>query len=122
MMTSTPLMACSSLERLAAISERDAVWRSSLRWGDRVTVVTRNSVYRLIAIENDTFIVSGGWFERHGSSPVRVKVAGCTCGGAAINRRLIAAAGFHLELGNRVVTTEIQRVVVEPFEASSAIQ
>src|SRR2546428_13578335 len=121
MMMSSPAMACSSPERLAAISEGDGVWRSSLRWGDQVTVVTLNSVYRLIAIENDSFIVSGGWFERHGSAPARVKVAGCTCGRAAINRRLIAAAGFHLELGN-VVTTQIQRVIVEPFEASSAIQ
>jgi hypothetical protein len=115
-------VAYSSLERLSAIPESDGVWRSSLRWGDRVTVVTRNSVYRLIAVDDDSFIVSGGWFERQGSSPARVKVAGCTCGGAAINRRLIAAAGFHLELGNRVVTTEIQRVIVEPFEASSAVQ
>ena len=109
--------AATSLERLAALADAEAVWRSSLQFGDRITVVTRNSVYTLIAIENDVFIISGGWFDQQSASPARVAVAGCTCGGTAINRKIIAAPGLHLEFGNRVLTTEIQRVVVERFES-----
>ncbi len=112
-------VAWTSIERLASIKESDAVWRASLRWGDRVTVVTLNSVYTLIAIDHDSFIVSGGWFDRTSASPARVKVAGCTWGGTAINRKVIAAPGLHLELGNRVVTTQIQQVIFEPFDSSA---
>lgn len=110
-----------SIERLASIDEASGIWRSSLQWGDRVTIVTLNSVYTLIAMEENSFIVSGGWFDRKSMSPARVKVAGCTCGGAVINQNLIAAPGLHLELGNRIVTTEIQQVVLERFEPSSKI-
>ncbi len=110
-----------SIERLANIDESAGVWRSSLQWGDRVTIVTLNSVYTLIATENNSFIISGGWFDRQCASPAVVKVAGCTCGGTAINQKLIAAPGFRLELGNRVLTTEIQQVVVERFDSSAEI-
>ena len=109
-------MLCPSIEKLASIEERAGVWRSSLRWGDRLTIVTLNSVYILIAMEDDSFIVCGGWFDRKAASPAVVKVAGCTFGGSVINRKLIAAPGLHLELGNRVVTTQIQQVVHERFE------
>ena len=105
-----------SIERLLSIEETDAVWRASVQWGDRLTIVTLNSVYTLIALGDDLFLISGGWFDRQNESPALVKVSGCTCGGAAINRHLIAAPGLHLELGNRVVTTEIQRAVHERFE------
>jgi hypothetical protein len=114
-------VAWTSLERLARVDESAGVWRSSLRWGDRVTVVTRNSVYTLIVLENDSFLISGGWFERNRKGPAKVKVAGCTCGGTAINAKLIAAPGFHLELGNRVVTTEIHHVLLERHESSPEI-
>lgn len=106
-------MAWVSLDRLASIEESVGVWRSSLRWGDRITIVTLNSVYTLTALENDAFIISGGWFDQRRTSPARVKVAGCTGGGTAINTKLVAAPGLHLELDNRVVTTEIQQVIVE---------
>ena len=114
--------ATNSLERLSSIDESAGVWRSSLQWGDRLTIVTLNSVYTLIAMGNDSFIVSGGWFDRQSASPALVKVAGCTCGGAAINQKLIAAPGLHLELGNRVVTTQIQQVVLERFEPTDQVQ
>jgi hypothetical protein len=121
-MTPAEAPAWNGLERLASISDEDGVWRSSLQWGDRVTIVTLNSVYTLIAMDNDSFIISGGWFDRSNASPAKVKVAGCTCGGTAINSKLIAAPGLHLELGNRVVTTQIQRVVVERFASPPAVQ
>ena len=34
----------------------------------------------------------------------------------------IAAPGLHLELGNSVVTTQIQQVVLERFEPSAQLQ
>lgn len=103
------------------MSESAGVWRSSLQWGDRLTIVTLNSVYTLVAMENNSFMISGGWFDRNCASPAVVKVAGCTYGGSAINRKLIAAPGLHLELGNRVVTTEIQQVILERFPSSTEI-
>ncbi|HUP47955.1 MAG TPA: hypothetical protein VNA04_04110 [Thermoanaerobaculia bacterium] len=110
-----------SIERLAGVGASAGVWRSSLQWGDRVTIVTLNSVYTLITMDDDRFMISGGWFDRHRASPAVVNVAGCTCGGAAINRKLIAAPGLHLELGNRVVTTEIRQVTLERFQRSREI-
>ena len=109
-------MAWGCLERLANIEESAGVWRSSVQWGDRITVVTLNSVYTLTALENGSFIISGGWFDERRASPARVKVAGCTGGGTAINTKLVAAPGLHLELDNRVVTTEIQQVIVERLD------
>ncbi len=114
-------VALASLERLASIDQSHGVWRSSLQAGDRITVVTLNSVYTLIAMENDQFMISGGWFARNNASPVVVKVGGCTNGGTAINRKLIAAPGLHLELENRVVTTEIQQVILERCASSTEI-
>ncbi len=112
-------MVCLSIDRLASVGKSGGVWRSSLQWGDRLTVVTLNSVYTLIAREDGSFMISGGWFDRQNASPAVVKVAGCTWGGTAINPRLVAAPGLHLELGNRVVTTEIRQVIHERFESSA---
>lgn len=107
-----------TIEMLTSVAEANAVWRSSVQWGDRITIITANSVYTLIAAEDDSFIVSGGWFERQSASPAVVKVVGCSFGGAVVNRKLIGAPGLHLELGNRLVTTRIQQVIHERFTAS----
>lgn len=105
------------LSKLATFFESvEGVWRSALHWGDRVIVVTLNSVYTLCVGDDETFVVSGGWFDRNQSSPTVVRVAGCTWGGSAINRRLVAAPGLHLEFANGVVTTEIQRVIVARYD------
>jgi|SRR5579859_3342145 len=110
-----------AMNRLSNVEDTSgAVWRNEVNWGDRLTIVTRNSVYKLIAIEDDSFIISGGWFDAQNVSPATVKIAGCTCGGAVINRKLIAAPGFHLEVANRIVTTAIQQVVHERFDESTA--
>ncbi|HVT44423.1 MAG TPA: hypothetical protein VMT00_08530 [Thermoanaerobaculia bacterium] len=109
------------LDRLAAHSEEiDGVWKSALQWGDRVVIVTLNSVYTLHVVDDDRFIVSGGWFDRREASPAMVKVTGCNWGGTAINRRLVAAAGLYLEFANGVVTTQIQRVVHFRCDSSAA--
>ncbi|HET7711621.1 MAG TPA: hypothetical protein VFL80_06800 [Thermoanaerobaculia bacterium] len=97
------------------------ITRDSLQWGDRITIVTQNSIYVLTAGEDDKFVVSGGWFDRKELSPADVGVAGCTWGGSSINRNVIAAPGLCLEFGNGVVTTEIQRVTLTRYQSDRSV-
>ncbi len=80
--------------------------------GCRVVVSTENSVYSIEVLEDATYSVRGGWFDRQGLSPVRISIAGCTFGGTAIKNDIVAACGLHLEFGNRVVTSKIREVRV----------
>jgi hypothetical protein len=90
-----------------------AVRRGELGFGDRLVVRTRNSVYRLWALGDGSFAVSGGWFDRQRLSPATVTVNGCTHGGSALHADVVAAPGLFLEFGNRVSTTRILSVRVE---------
>jgi hypothetical protein len=90
----------------------DAVRKGDLRFGDRVIVRTRNSVYALWSLGGDTFLVSGGWFDRHGDTPTTITVNGCTYGGSLIRHDVVAAPGLFLEFGNTVSTTRIRDVRV----------
>jgi len=96
----------------ARFDETDLVRKSQLKLGDRVIVKTRNSVYSLCALGDDTFAVSGGWFERGGGAPALVTVNGCTYGGSVIRHDVVAGPGLFLEFGNNVLTTRIQDVRV----------
>ena len=89
--------------------------------GDCVVVSTKNSVYRLRWLGGNLFDVSGGWFDRNPSwRPVTLN--GCTFGGLAICRDVVAARGLFLEFGleaadrddgpQLVSTTRIQDVRV----------
>jgi hypothetical protein len=91
------------------------VRKGELRIGDRLLVVTCNSVYSLRAVEGDLYSVSGGWFDRKGFSPMKVAIRGCTWGGSTIKVDIVAACGLRLEFGNRVITSPIRRVFVFPF-------
>lgn len=99
------------LEMLAG-DRIDGVWKDAVQWGDTAIVITMNSVYILRVLDDGNVIASGGWFDRERSGPEVVHVSGCTWGGTAINRQLLAAPGLHLEFGNGVVTTRIHRVFV----------
>ena len=88
----------------------DGVRREDLDPGDRIIVSTRNSIYCIHALEDDLFLVAGGWFDIQGDSPQQIAVNGCTLGGTAILSDLIAAPGLFLEFGNRVKTTRIRKV------------
>lgn len=88
------------------------VQKADLRCGDRVLVATENSVYSIQVLEDATYSIWGGWFDRHGLSPVRTSIAGCTWGGSVIKSDIVAACGLHLEFGNRVVTSRIREVRV----------
>ena len=104
-----------TLDAITEASEHvSAVSRSDLKVGDWVVVTTRNSVYSLCLLEDGTYSVAGGWFDRTGESPRRIGVAGCTFGGRAIRSQVIAAPGLFLEFENSVTTTRIIDAKVLP--------
>ncbi len=89
-----------------------AVQKSELRRGDRVFVATENSIYWIHVLGDFTYRIQGGWFDRHGLSPIRLSISGCTWGGSVIKHDIVAAPGLRLEFGNRVVTSRIREVRV----------
>ena len=99
-----------------AILEQTAVSRPArkddLGCGDFVVITTENSIYSIEVLEDSTYLVRGGWFDRQKISPVTLTVAGCTWGGSVIKRDILAACGLHLEFGNRVLTSKIRDVLV----------
>jgi hypothetical protein len=95
------------------------VRKADLRLGDCVLVHTRNSVYSITVLGGGEFAVSGGWFDRDGSSPAKLAINGCTLGGRAILTDLVAAPGLFLEFGNRVTTTRIGTVRVVSAEETA---
>ena len=102
-----------SLEKIAETAfHLKQVRKSDLQVGDLVLITTRNSIYSVCVLDNDIYLVSGGWFDRKGLSPVKASITGCTWGGSIIKVDTLAACGLHLEFGNRVVTTTIQDVSV----------
>ena len=80
--------------------------------GDRLFVKTCNSVYSILISHDGGCVVTGGWFDRKGLSPMKTRIAGCTWGGSAIKIDILAACGLCLEFGNRLVTTSVQRIFI----------
>jgi len=100
-----------SLEKIVESTTRlKQVRKAELQYGDLLLVTTRNSVYSVRVLDNDLYLVSGGWFDREGLSPMKTTITGCTWGGSIIKMDIAAACGLCLEFGNRVVTTTIQKV------------
>lgn len=90
------------------------VRRHDLGWGDSLLVKTRNSTYAISRAGDDSWFVWGGWFERQGETPARVRINGCTWGGSVIHLDLLAAPGLCLEFANGVTTSTIREVAVLP--------
>jgi len=88
------------------------VRKSDLQCGDVAIITTRNSVYSIRVLGDSVYLVSGGWFDRKGVSPMRTTIRGCTWGGSIMKSDIVAACGLCLEFGNRVVTSTIQEVHV----------
>jgi len=104
---------CRTLDALArTLSRIGGVRRDEVRHGDRVVVSTRNSIYSIRPLEDGTYLVAGGWFDRCGGGPTRIPIHGCTAGGSALLRDFVAAPGLFLEFGNSVKTTRIRTVRV----------
>ena len=102
-----------SLERIVRrIVHLEQVHKKDLQFGDLVFITTRNSVYCVWVLDDGFYLVSGGWFDRKGLSPVKTTITGCTLGGSIVKLNIVAACGLCLEFGNRVVTTPIQKVCV----------
>lgn len=101
---------CSLSGALSHEQHLQAIRRIDVRPGDRLIVRTRNSVYTMIADDGGAFMVTGGWFDRKGKTPVKTAIAGCTWGGSMIKVDIVAACGLCLEFGNRVVTSAVQSV------------
>lgn len=107
--------ACISLDNIfKSVSSLKQVQKSNLRFGDLVLIYTRNSVYSVNVLDKGLYLVSGGWFERKGLSPIKTTITGCTWGGSIIKLDILAACGLCIEFGNRVVTTPVCKVCVIP--------
>ena len=87
-----------------------ALRKRDLLEGDWALVATRNSEYLIGRRPDGRLLVSGGWFDANGPSPVVVDVLGCSFGGNAIHTGLLAAPGLFLEFEGGVRTTRIQTV------------
>ena len=90
------------------------VCKSTLKYGDFVLIYTRNSVYSINVLDKGLYLVSGGWFDRKGLSPMKTTITGCTWGGSIIKLDVVAACGLCIEFGNRVVTTPVRKVCLIP--------
>jgi hypothetical protein len=86
--------------------------KDDLHCGDLMLVKTRNSMYTIQMLDQGVCMVTGGWFDRKGVSPMRTRIAGCTWGGSAIKVDVVAVCGLRLEFANRLVTTEIRTVAL----------
>ena len=104
-----------SLEKIVDSAEHlTQVLKNDLRFGDIILVTTLNSVYTVQVLQDGFYLVSGGWFDKKGLSPMKTTINGCTWGGSIIKIDIMAACGLCVEFGNRVVTTPIQKVCIIP--------
>src|SRR4030066_1497263 len=86
------------------------IHKSSLKVGDTIILKTSNSFYLIKVLEEEKYTVSGGWFEKNNLSPVTTSNNGCTWGGSIIKNDIVAACGLHLEFGNRITTSRINKI------------
>lgn len=104
-----------SLEQIVDSAEYlKQVYKRDLKFGDLVLITTLNSVYTVQVLQDGHYLVSGGWFDKKGLSPMKTTISGCTWGGSIIKMDIMAACGLCVEFGNRVVTSPIQKVSVIP--------
>ncbi|NGP78003.1 hypothetical protein G3570_15240 [Balneolaceae bacterium YR4-1] len=89
-----------------------ALYKSDIRAGDHVRIKTRNSTYCLRVLENDTYLVEGGRFDRKKESPLQMSITGCGLGGAFVKTDLVAACGLNIEFENRVITSTVMSFAV----------
>ncbi len=101
---------------LEEIDELEQVPKEDLSFGDRVRVTTFDAIYSIHVLGDGFYAVSGGWFDRHGLSPCKTTISGCTWGGSAIKIDIVAALGLRLEFGNRLLSSPIKKVEVMRFE------
>ena len=86
--------------------------KEDLRFGDLILISTMNSKYSVYVLDDNFYLVYGGWFDKKRLSPIKIQINGCTWGGSAIIPDIIAACGMHLEFRNGPITSNIQEVMV----------
>jgi hypothetical protein len=102
-----------SLVSFSAAADRLSVLRKQdVRPGDLIILETRNSRYELKALGEDSFEVSGGWFDRKGVPGMKMIVRGCSLGGSMLKVDAIAACGLRTEFANNVVTSPVTNFAV----------
>jgi hypothetical protein len=89
------------------VDELPALYKSEVSAGDHIQVKTQNSTYSLKVLENNTFKVTGGRFDRIKVSPMEMTITGCGLGGAFVKTDLVAACGLSIEFENRVITSTV---------------
>jgi hypothetical protein len=88
------------------------VAKNDLARGDWVVLRTIRSIYTLRVLDGGLYEASGGWFDKKGLSPLRIRVSGATWGGSAIMPTVLAACGLRVEFQNRLITSPVQKIVV----------
>ena len=107
------MIAGQTLSTLVETSDRlKQIGKENIQRGDCLFIQTGNSLYCLRALGEGWYETSGGWFDKQGKSPMRVRINGCTWGGKMIKVNIVAACGLCLEFSNRVVTSPIKRIII----------
>lgn len=102
-----------TLTRLATAAQAlDGIWKRDAKRGDWIVARTKNSTYTLAVQDEQTVVVSGGWFAGASADESRVQVSGCTWGGSAILTGMLAAPGMCIEFSNGVRTTRVRDIQV----------
>jgi len=91
--------------------KKNTLFKSDIHTGDIVYIRTINSLYTLHALDDGSFSVTGGWFDKRGVSPFVTHINGCTYGGSLINITAVASCGLCIEFSNRVRTSSIQKII-----------
>jgi hypothetical protein len=116
-----------SLASLAQSCEKlRQVEKARLHPGDLMYVQTKNSSYAIRTLDDGYFEISGGWFDREGGAPQKLRINGCTWGGTCIKTDIAAACGLCMEIGfepgqkkKRLVTSPIQKIFIVPSNTLS---
>jgi len=86
------------------------VHKNELQPGDQILLKTMNSIYSIKVLQDGYYNVSGGWFDKNESSPVKTTISGCTWGGCIIKTDIVAACGLCVEFGNKIITSRIRKI------------
>ena len=97
------------------LSSEQAVNRHNIRPGDEFTMTTSSSLYQVRVLKEDSFVVSGGWFDENGESPRRTGILGCSMDVKTINEDIVCAYGLHVHFENGVVTSPVRKIEIRRY-------
>ena len=104
---------CQGLDKIIyRIISLDEVRKDELRFGDLILISTVNSTYSVYVLDDNYYLIFGGWLDRNGLSPTKIRINGCPWGGNIIKIDFVAACGLHMEFSNGLVTSKIREVTV----------